>query len=81
MSTDIAEAALTLANEIKPMLAGKGSEMQAGALAELLATFLASHAPPLREELLREHIECVLALVGPCEKHMFGDAGFPKALQ
>jgi len=52
---------------IEPLLAGIGSELQGAVLCDLTATWLAGHqgegADKLRKELLKLHVECVLALI------------------
>jgi len=59
---------MALAERIHPLLAGKGSSVQACALADLLATWLAGHyllGPAVLDELLADHIAAVRSLV-PC---------------
>ena len=65
-----ATQALKLADEIAPLLAGKGPGVQGGALAELLARYLAGHwaetraeTKALRDYLLAEHMKCVISLI------------------
>lgn len=65
--TEIVELVL----RIRPLLAGCASRVQGGALADLLAIWLAGHIVPdnkretdrLREEILRLHIRIVRKLV------------------
>jgi hypothetical protein len=52
--------------EIRPLLAGLGSEMQGGILADLVAMWLAGHMadrPDFREEILRHWLDAVRALI------------------
>jgi hypothetical protein len=65
---------------IKPLLVGRPPEMQGAILANLLALFLAGTAPPLREDILKMHIEAVKLLIPVCEQELFGGQGFPKHL-
>lgn len=44
-------------------LAGHPPEIQGAALADLLAIWLAGHPPPMREELLRVHIDMMCQLI------------------
>lgn len=62
---------------IRPMLAGRDPSVQGAAMADLLAMWLAGHAPALREELLDEHLKVVRELIVVNEHLMFGDAGHP----
>jgi hypothetical protein len=62
-STPATRRALAIAECCKPCLAGEDPSIQGAALAELLALFLAGHAPELREVILEAHIEVVRALV------------------
>lgn len=67
-----------LVNRIKPMLAGQGSEVQGGALADLLAMWLAGHPDFVREELLAAHTACARNLVTVNEDWLFGPNGHPQ---
>jgi hypothetical protein len=68
----------SVVDEIKGKLAGRPPEMQGVVLANLLALFLAGHAPPLRGGILRMHVKAVKDLIPVCEHELFGDLGFPK---
>jgi hypothetical protein len=65
------EDGLALAKAIGPMLAGKDQHVQATALADLLATFLAGHVvlgdpkatEALRLDMLAMHMDAVKALI------------------
>lgn len=66
-----------LVDKIRPILAGNDPRAQGAALAELLATFIASHAPPLRADALAQLDECVRGLIPVIEKQLFGAQGHP----
>lgn len=65
------EEVMVLVARIRPLLAGRASHVQGGALADLLAIFLAGHIVPgnpaatddLRERILQMHLEMVRELV------------------
>jgi hypothetical protein len=48
---------------IKPILAGRGGLLQGAVLNELVSTWIAGHAPELRDEILEVHVASVKALV------------------
>jgi hypothetical protein len=58
-------------NAIKPLLAGKGPEVQGATLADLVAIFIASHHPDLRDDILDLHIDLVRKLVPVNERMLF----------
>ena len=62
-----AERVASIVEQIRPLLAGLGCEIQGAVLADLLAMWLAGHIgeheAELREELLACHIACVRALI------------------
>lgn len=80
---DIDEIGLTaleveaVTKAIKPLLAGRGAEVQGAVLADLLAYWLAGHAPQLRESMLELHIEAVKAYTPINEDELFGSLGHP----
>lgn len=62
---------------IRPLLVGKGPDVQSAALADLTAVYLAGIAPPLRAEMRGLFIDLVDQLVPVNEKQLFGEAGHP----
>jgi hypothetical protein len=81
MTRDVAAAAtkaMKIAARIKPMLKGKGPEMQGAVLAELVATWLAGHHPALRDVTLSMWLDTVKDLVSPCEDEIFGGGPRPE---
>jgi hypothetical protein len=66
-----------IVEQIKPLLAGQEPNVQGAVLADLLAMWLAGHAPQMREELFAFHVEQVRELVGVNEVLIFGEAGHP----
>jgi hypothetical protein len=58
-----ARTALDIVERIRPLLAGYHPAEQGGALADLLAMWLAGHPHELREALLSHHVERVRELV------------------
>jgi hypothetical protein len=60
---DDAAAGIALAKTMMPLLAGRGPFVQGAALADLVAMYLAGHAPELREEVLALHVAAVRKLV------------------
>jgi len=63
--------------KIATMFAGTPPEVVGAVLADLLARFIAGHAPDIREEVLALHIEFMRPLIEVNEKIAFGDAGHP----
>jgi hypothetical protein len=69
--SDFSKQALSLADRIKPLLAGIHPSIQGAALAELTATWLQCHfilgdqteTQELRIKLLDEQIKCIRALL------------------
>ena len=67
-----------LSNRIAPLLKGHGPDVQSGALADLVALYLAGNFVPgdrvategLRVELLDIFVNCARGLVGPNERMM-----------
>lgn len=74
-----ADAAVIVAisQRIKPILAGSGSGVQGGVLADLVSLWLAGHHPDLREGMLIEFVRLTRELIPPSEKEIFGERGFP----
>jgi hypothetical protein len=64
---------------MKEMLAGFPPEVQGAILADLVAIWLAGHAPPLRELIWHEHVKMLWPLVEANEKIIFGGKGHPGA--
>lgn len=62
----------------RPLLAGHHPGAIGAALAELTATFFASHHPSLRAELLDIHFNAVRELIGPCEQEIFSTRPRPE---
>ncbi|MHC2534243.1 hypothetical protein [Bradyrhizobium diazoefficiens] len=52
-----------LVEQIRPILAGQNPEVVGATLAQLLATFIAGHAPVLRETAQRLLMDCAEGLV------------------
>ncbi|VIO80137.1 hypothetical protein [Bradyrhizobium ivorense] len=63
-----------LVEQIRPILAGQNPEVVGATLAQLLAIFVAGHAPPLREVSMRMLVECAEGLVPAVVGEMI-DAG------
>jgi hypothetical protein len=55
--------ATKLVERVRPILAGRSPEVIGAALAELAATFIANHAPPLRADQQRLFFDLVQELV------------------
>lgn len=73
----LVKEAEALSRAIRPLLAGKGPDVQSAALADLVSLYLAGVAPPLRPELREMFIALVDQLVPESEAEMFGDEGHP----
>lgn len=58
-----AQDVLDLAEQIRPLLAGKGPGAQGAVLALLTATWLRGHPPEVRDAVLRMHAEQVRGMV------------------
>jgi hypothetical protein len=78
---DLARDAMALSRKIslklQPMLKGHPPQLQGAVLADLLAIFLAGHAPQIREEILKLHIEQMRPLIAVNENIIFGNRGHP----
>jgi hypothetical protein len=61
-SSTAATRALEIVEGCKPFLVGHGPDVQGAALAELLALWLAGHAPGLRDDVLAHHLRMVQEL-------------------
>lgn len=69
--TEDADAAVRLAEKARPIFAGQPQEIVAGALADLVALWLAGNVIPgdpkkterMREELLKDHVKVVRMLI------------------
>jgi hypothetical protein len=68
-----------LVETIRPLLAGRDPAVQAGTMVQLVAIWLAGHAPQIREEILAGLIEAANNIVGEFEKQLFGEHGHPGA--
>src|SRR5262245_5033471 len=62
-SEEIATRALELAERIKPLMAGQGSDVQGAVLLELVSLWLTGLHPDLREERLAHWIESLPQMV------------------
>ena len=62
---------------IWPMMKGLGPGVQSAIIADMLATLLAGHAPPLRNKTLRLIIRLTWRLVPINEAMLFGGNGHP----
>lgn len=60
-----------------PIFAGNPPEVQSAVLADLVATYLAGVAPPLRPEMRALFIDLVDQLIPENERELFGEAGHP----
>ena len=52
-----------LVDQMRPILAGQNPEVQGAAIAQLLAIFIAGHAPPMRESARKLLMDCADGLV------------------
>jgi hypothetical protein len=77
-AADVTRRSQALVKSIRPMLAGKGSEVQGAALCDLCAIWLAGHHPDQRNEVLANFLKALVRLTVINESIMFGDGGFPK---
>jgi hypothetical protein len=62
---------------IKPMLADQRPDIQSAVLADLLAIWLAGHAPQVREEVLAIHLKLMRPMIAVNERMIFGEQGHP----
>jgi hypothetical protein len=58
-----AREALEIANKIKPMLHGKGPQIQGSVLAELVSIYFAGHHPKIREGCLEVWLETMREMI------------------
>ena len=70
-SDPVAVAALVA--RMMVILAGHPPAIQGGAIADVLSMFITGHHPILREEVLRETVDCARKLIPVNEKIMFPD--------
>lgn len=68
---DKARLVLEVTEAIKPLLAGKGPDVQGGIIANLAAIWLVGHAPYMREEVLQGHIKVIRDLMPLSEAELF----------
>lgn len=68
---DLMLEALALANAMRPLLAGRGPEVQGAALADLVSIFFAGHHPALREEAIEAWVQCMRDLIPDSEQELF----------
>lgn len=73
------QRARLLIEKVRPLFANQGPEVQGPALVELVALFVAGHAPQERDALLTLHVDTVRTLVPVIERELFGPAGHPAA--
>lgn len=66
----MANEAIELSKEIRPMLADRGPEVQGAVIADLLATYIAGHRPDTREPCLNAILDVTRKLVGVCEQEI-----------
>ena len=71
MSATKPEDLAPIVDKIRPLLAGKPPELQGAVLADLVAMFIAGHAPPLRDEIFEMHVDLVRELIPVNEGLMF----------
>lgn len=74
--TDIMEVG-KIVEAIRPLLAGKGAHIQGAVIADLVAIYLAAHAPFIREQTLALLLKTIDGLIGINEKIMFPDGKHP----
>ena len=79
MASQAMELSREISLKLQPMLKGHPPELQGAVLADLLAIFLAGHAPQIREEILRVHLAQMRPLIAVNEKIIFGGKGHPSA--
>jgi hemolysin-activating ACP:hemolysin acyltransferase len=72
-----ATLAQNLSERVHPILAGQSPQVQGAVLADLLATWLAGHAPQIRKLVLTHHIDMMMPLIEVNERIIFGDDGHP----
>lgn len=68
-----------IVGRIKPLLAGWHPATQGAVLADLVAIWLASHPPGVRDSLLDFQVQNVRRLIPVNERIIFGPAGHPGA--
>lgn len=69
--------ARSVADSIKPLLAGHGGDIQGAVLVELVALHIAGHPPQMREGMLSLHVDSVRHMVPVVESELFGPRGHP----
>ena len=77
MASQAMELSREISLKLQPMLKGHPPELQGAVLADLLAIFLVGHAPQIREEILRVHLQAMRPLIAVNEKIIFGGKGHP----
>jgi hypothetical protein len=76
--SELATRALALAEKMKPLLAGRGPDVQSAALTELVSIWLAGNHPQLRKAVWEEWTKTVLDLVPLQEQEMFSTRPRPE---
>ena len=69
--------AIEVSKKMERMLHGLAPELQGAVICDLLAIWLAGHAPVLRPGMLKIHLEQLLPLIETNEKMIFGEFGHP----
>jgi len=69
-TSTMASKALRLSNEIKPMLAGKGPDIQGAVLADLVSIYFAGHPEFIREKVIRMWMETMRELIPAIEQEI-----------
>lgn len=77
MTQALIDKCAELVAQIEPLLAGKGPAIQGAVLADLVATFFASHHPNIREGMLSRWI-VTMQLMIPINEREIMPHGWPK---
>jgi len=75
---DAALTAQALVDKVCPILAGQPPETSGGALAQLVAMWIAAHHPEIRSEILADWMILVQKLMPVVAKELFRRDGFPR---
>lgn len=76
---DIIKDSEHVVDAIRQILGGKHPAVQASAMVQIVALWIAGHAPQIRAEVLAEMVAASNKLVPSIEKAVFGAAGHPGA--
>ena len=62
---------------IRPIIGGKPPQIQGAVIADLLSIFIAGHHPLIRDQVMKETVDCARSLIEPNVHLLFPDGPPP----